>query len=65
MLCERSGTLELRIGGDPATVLTCQVGRPALALIPSVGALETFSVTITPSGPVRWAATVGALADGR
>ena len=61
VFCDRSGTLALRIGDDPVTVLTCQVGMPALALVPSTGPLRTFAVAVVPDGPVRWTATVGAL----
>ena len=61
VFCDRSGTLALRIGDDPVTVLTCQVGMPALALVPSSGPLRAFAVAVVPDGPVRWTATVGAL----
>jgi hypothetical protein len=43
----------------------CQdASSPALALVPSVGALDRFVVRITRTGPVRWTAAVGAVDPG-
>jgi hypothetical protein len=60
--CTGGGTLSLQISADPPVVLTCQKGSgPALAMVPSAGPLDRFSVWVARSGPVRWTASVGAL----
>jgi hypothetical protein len=42
-------------------VLTCETGTPALAMIASTGALDRFTITVTPDGPIRWSLAAGAL----
>ncbi len=59
--CSGSGTLTLRIGDEPASVLTCEPGGPALAMVPSAGALDLFTIAIARQGLVRWSLAVGAV----
>lgn len=58
--CSGSGTLTLRIGDEPASVLTCEPGGPALAMVPSAGSLDLFTVAVARRGLVRWSVSVGA-----
>lgn len=58
--CSGDGTLDLRIGDEPPTVLTCERGGPALAMLPSAGALDRFTIAVTRHGAVRWSLAVGA-----
>jgi hypothetical protein len=60
VLCSGSGTLTLRIATDPPTVLTCQAGTSALALVPSAGPLGRFALAIAPDGRVRWSLAAAA-----
>lgn len=58
--CSGDGTLRVGIGDAPPTVLTCEPGGPALAMLPSTGALDRFTVTVSRHGAVRWSLAVGA-----
>jgi hypothetical protein len=62
VLCTGSGTIEVRIGAEPPTVLTCQAGLPALAIVASAAPLDRFTIVVTPDGPIRWSLAAGALA---
>ncbi|RIX28037.1 hypothetical protein [Amnibacterium setariae] len=61
--CTGSGTIALRIGPEDPVVLTCGNGGPALALIPSTGALDRFVVRVEPDPAMPWALAVGALPE--
>lgn len=59
--CSGSGTLTLRIGEAPSSVLTCEPGGPALAMVPSAGSLDLFTIAVARQGPVQWSVAVGAV----
>lgn len=59
--CEGDGTLSLRVADEPPTVLTCQLGGPALAMLASTTPLHGFVVSVTRDGPVRWSLAAGTL----
>jgi hypothetical protein len=59
--CSGSGTLDLRIDDAPPSVLTCEQGGPALAMLPSPGALGRFTIAVSRAAGVRWSLAVGAL----
>lgn len=59
--CVGDGTLSVRVADEPPTVLTCQVGGPALALLPSTTPLHRFAVAVTRDGRVRWSLAAGTL----
>ena len=59
--CSGRGTVRVRIADEPPTVLTCEPGGPALAMLPSRGALDRFTVEVSRHGSVRWSLVVGAV----
>jgi hypothetical protein len=61
VLCEGSGTMTLRIGGEQPTELTCDTATPAFAMLESVAALDRFTLEVVPERTVRWSLAVGAL----
>jgi hypothetical protein len=61
VLCAGRGTLTIRIAGDQPTVLTCDTGAPAYAMLQSTTALDRFTVAVRPAPGARWTLTVGAL----
>jgi hypothetical protein len=61
VLCSGSGTMRLRIGDEPPTVLTCDSDLPALALMQSLRPLDRFALEVVPDRAVHWSVAVGAL----
>ncbi len=61
VLCSGDGTITLRIGPEEPTVLTCQAGGPALAMLASTERLDRFTVTVDPQPHLRWSLAVGAM----
>ena len=61
VLCAGRGTLTIRIAGEQPTVLTCDTGAPAYAMLQSTTALDRFTVAVRPQPGARWTLTVGAL----
>ncbi|GAA2753119.1 hypothetical protein [Amnibacterium kyonggiense] len=59
--CVGDGTLSVRVADEPPTVLTCQIGGPALAMLPSTTPLHRFAVAVTRDGRVRWSLAAGTL----
>lgn len=62
VLCAGDGTITLRLGPEPPTVLTCQAGGPALAMLASSEDLGRFTVSVAPQPHLRWSLAVGAMA---
>ena len=61
VLCSGDGTIALRIGDEPPTVLTCEAGGPALAMLQSTEDLERFTLSVTPQPHLTWSLAVGAM----
>jgi hypothetical protein len=61
VLCAGRGTLTIRIAGEQPTVLTCDTGAPAYAMLQSTTPLDRFTVAVQPQPGARWTLAVGAL----
>ena len=62
VLCSGDGTITLRLGPEPPTVLTCQAGGPELAMLASAEDLDRFTLSVAPQPHLQWSLAVGALA---
>jgi hypothetical protein len=60
VLCRGTGTITLTLGPEPPTVLTCEQGGPALAMLASTRPLGRFTIAVRPDRGVRWSLTAGA-----
>jgi hypothetical protein len=63
VLCTGVGTLSVRIGTAPPTLLSCVAGPPALAVVAGTGTLDRFTITVAPDAPIRWSLAAAALAS--
>ena len=61
VLCSGVATLAVRIGTEPPTLLSCQAGPAAFAVVAGVGPQERFAITVTPDAPIRWSLAAAAV----
>lgn len=61
VLCSGVGTLSVRIGAAPPTLLSCVQGPPALAIVAGSGPLDRFTIAVRPDAPIRWTLAAAAL----
>lgn len=61
VLCSGVGTLSVRIGTAPPTLLSCVQGPPALAIVAGTGRLDRFTIVVDTDEPIRWSLAAAAL----
>jgi hypothetical protein len=60
VLCAGVGTLSVRIGTAPPTLLSCVEGPPALAIVAGTGPLDRFTIAVRTDAPIRWSLAAAA-----
>jgi hypothetical protein len=61
VLCSGVATLAVRIGSEPPTLLSCEAGPAAFAVVASAGPQQGFSISVTPDAPIRWSLAAAAV----
>jgi hypothetical protein len=61
VLCSGVATLAVRIGTEPPTLLSCDAGPAAFAVVASTGPQQHFTISVTPDAPIRWSLAAAAV----
>lgn len=61
VLCTGVATLAVRIGTEPPTLLSCDAGPAAFAVVAGTEPQEGFTITVTPDAPIRWSLAAAAV----